>query len=227
MGKRTNYQKLKDFLTFPLRSLLLFYHDKWGLSSLASERYDYVSDEIIGYSLDVGCGRHNRFIKEFLNGNGKGIDIYPYEGLTEENIISDLSHFPYETAFFDSITFIANLNHIPELLRDIELSEAYRVLKYGGNIIITMGNPLAEILAHKVISLHDRIFGTTYDIDVERGMSEEEQYYVKDYEIIERLKRVGFEDIKKKYFWTQWGLNHLFVGWKGDCKKTSTDQQIA
>jgi hypothetical protein len=89
-----------------------------------------------------------------------------------------------------------------------------------------MGNPLAEILAHKVISLHDRIFGTKYDIDAERGMSEEEQYYVKDYEIIERLKRVGFEDIKKKYFWTQWGLNHLFVGWKGDCKKTSTDQQV-
>ena len=49
-------------------------------------------------------------------------------------------------------------------LRDIELAESYRCLKNGGNII-TMGNPLAEILVHKVVMRYDRIFGAKHDMD--------------------------------------------------------------
>lgn len=207
-------QEIKDFLTFPLRSLVLFYSDKWGLSSLASERYYYVSREVTGYCLDVGCGRNNRFITEFLNGNGKGIDVFPYEGLSEENIVEDISRFPFISETFDSVTFIANINHIPKSLRDIELAEAYRILKKGGNVIVTMGNPLAEILAHKAIALYDKVFKTKYDIDAERGMHHEEEYYILDSEITRRLEYASFVNIKKRSFWTQWGLNHLLIGWK-------------
>jgi SAM-dependent methyltransferase len=214
MSKRQSMQKIKDFLTFPLRSVTMFYADRWGLSSLASERYDYVSREVTGYCLDVGCGRCNRFIKEFLHGEGKGIDVFQYDGLSPDNIVKDMSRFPFEDNTFDSVTFIANLNHIPLHSRDIELSEAYRVLKTNGNIIITMGNPVAEILAHKAIAFYDKIFGTTYDIDEERGMREDEEYYIRDPEIIARLNRAGFGNIKKKFFGTQWFLNHLFVAWK-------------
>ncbi|MGD1076210.1 MAG: methyltransferase domain-containing protein [Thermodesulfovibrionales bacterium] len=214
MRRRKGYQKIKDFLTFPLRAVTLFYADRWGLSSLASERYDFVSREVIGQCLDVGCGRNNRFIREYLGGNGRGIDVYPYEGLTEENLVKDISHFPFSDEIFDSVTFIANLNHVPQSLRDCELAEAYRVLRKGGNIIITMGNPIAEILAHRAIELHDRIFRTRHDVDAERGMEEEEDYYLTDREILERLKKARFQDINKRYFWSQWGLNHLFVGWK-------------
>ena len=128
------------------------------MSSLASERFDYVRKEVIGYCLDVGCGRYNRFITEYCDGNGRGIDVYLYDGLSEKNIVKDISHFPFEDRNFDSITFIANLNHIPKPLRDVELAEAYRCLKSGGNIIVTMGNPLAEILVHKVVMLHDSVF---------------------------------------------------------------------
>jgi ubiquinone/menaquinone biosynthesis C-methylase UbiE len=215
IAKRDNKQKLKDFLTFPLRALTLFESDKWGLSSLASERFDYVSREVIGYCLDVGCGRHNLFINKYLNGNGKGIDIFAYEGLSKENVVSDISKFPFPDATFDSVTFIANLNHVPKSLRDTELSEAYRCLRTGGNVIVTMGNPVAEILVHGVVRLYDKIFRTNYDIDSERGMKEEEEYYLTNSEIISRLKKAGFKSIKKKYFLTQWGLNHLFVGLKG------------
>ncbi len=211
---RTAAQRMKDCLTFPLRALTLFHDDRWGLSSLASERFDYVSREVTGYCLDVGCGRHNRFIREYLDANGHGIDVYAYEGLSDENVVEDISQFPFKDGTFRSVTFIANLNHVPRSLRDIELAEAWRCLTPGGNIIVTMGNPVAEILVHKVVALHDRLFGTEHDIDSERGMDEEEQYYLTDSEIIERLKRRGFADIEKKYFWTQWGLNHLFVGWR-------------
>ena len=202
--RRNIKQKCKDFITFPIRAGTLFWDDKWGLSSLASERFDYVSREVIGYCLDVGCGRHNRFINEYLLGNGKGIDVYPYEGLSEENIVKDITHFPFTEGVFDSVTFIANINHIPEHQRDIELAEAYRVLREGGNIIITMGNPLTEIIFH-----------TKYDVDPIRGMDKDERYYLKDFEIIEMLTRARFINIRKKYFVTQWGFNHLFVGHKG------------
>jgi hypothetical protein len=45
-------------------------------------------------------------------------------------------------------------------------------------------------------------------------MHEEEEYFLLDSEIRDRLHRAGFKDIRKKYFATQWTLNHLFVAWK-------------
>ncbi len=207
-------QKCLDFFTFPLRALVFIEKDRWGLTSLASERYYYAGEKVRGTCLDVGCGRHNRFVNEFLGGCGKGIDVYPYEGLTEENLVEDISHFPFTDESFDSVTFIANINHVPESLRDLELAEAYRCLKPGGNIIITMGNPVAEILAHKMVWLYDKLLGTDFDVDSERGMDVEEEYFLTDGEIKTRLRRAGFTGIKKKYFGTQWFLNHLFVGWK-------------
>ena len=212
--RRKARQKSLDFFTFWLRALALIEKDRWGLTSLASERYYYAAGEVRGYCLDVGCGKHNRFIKEFLGGGGKGIDVYPYAGLTEENLVEDISHFPFSDGTFDSVTFIANINHVPESLRDVELGEAYRCLKPGGNIIVTMGNPAAEILAHKLVWFYDKYLGTDLDVDSERGMDEEEEYFLTDREIRIRLRRAGFRGVVKKYFGTQWFMNHLFVGWK-------------
>lgn len=212
--RRTTVQKTADFVTFPVRALTLFERDKLGFSSLASERFDYAAREVSGHCLDVGCGRHNRFVTEYLNGNGRGIDLFPYQGLTQEHLVEDLSHFPFEDESFDSVTFIANLNHCPRSKRDAELAEAYRVLKPGGNIVITMGNPIAEVLVHLVVRLYDKLLGTSFDMDNERGMDEEEEYFLMDSEIRSRLRRAGFKKVTKKYFWTQWGLNHLLVAWK-------------
>ena len=194
--------------------MTLFHNDKWGLSSQASERFDYVAREVRGYCLDVGCGYHNRFVTEWLSGNGKGIDVFPYEGLGKEDIVTDMTHFPFEDASFDSITFIANLNHVPRSLRDRELAEAHRCLKPNGNIVVTMGNPLAEIAVHKVVATYDKWLGTHVDMDTERGMEEGEEYYLLDSEIVSRLRAAGFGKMVKKVFWTQWCLNHLWVGWK-------------
>ena len=57
---RSLLRRLADFLTFPLRAMTLFEKDKWGLSSLASDRFRYVAREVRGYCLDVGCGRRVR-----------------------------------------------------------------------------------------------------------------------------------------------------------------------
>src|SRR3989338_10422427 len=104
--KRNEFQRCKDFITFPIRALTLFEKYQWGFSSLASERFDYVAREVFGYCLDVGCGRNNRFVAEYLNNNGKGIDVFPYEGLSQENIVKDITHFPFGDSYFGSVTFI-------------------------------------------------------------------------------------------------------------------------
>ena len=214
--RRTAIQRAVDFLTFPLRAVTLFHSDKWGLRSLASERFDYVAKEVQGYCLDIGCGYHNRFISEWLGGNGKGIDVYQYTGLEKEQIVPDMTKLPFSETSFDSVTFIANLNHIPRSMRDQELAEAFRCLRPNGNIVVTMGNPLAEIVVHRVVATYDKFLGTRVDMDNERGMGEEEQYYLLDSEIVSRLQAAGFRKLVKKYFWTQWGLNHLWVGWKSE-----------
>jgi|SRR3989344_1663508 len=160
MHKRSSWQKVKDTLTFPVRAFTLFEKDRWTLSSLATERFDYVAREVRGKCLDIGCGKHNRFINKFLNHKGVGIDVYAYEGLTSKNIIEDMTHLPYKDGSFETVTFIANINHIPRPLRSKELAEAYRVLKPNGKIIVTMGNPVAEWLVHKIVYLYDRFLGT-------------------------------------------------------------------
>jgi hypothetical protein len=58
------------------------------------------------------------------------------------------------------------------------------------------------------------MFGTKLDMDSERGMHKEEEYFLLDSEIRDRLRRAGFTDIRKRHFVTQWALNHLFVAWK-------------
>ncbi len=207
-------RRISDLVTFPVRAVTLFEEDACGLSSLRSERFDYVAREVRGYCLDVGCGRHDAFIQGYLGGRGVGIDVYPYEGLQSHQVVRDMTRLPFEDASFDSVTFIANLNHIPAHLRDLELAEAHRCLKEGGNVIVTMGHPLAEILVHRVVGLYDRCFGTRHDMDAERGMEEGESYFLTDSEIRERLTRAGFRRITRRRFATQWGLNHLLVGWK-------------
>jgi SAM-dependent methyltransferase len=203
-----------DLLTFPVRAFTVFEEDRGGFSSLATERFDYVRREVRGRCLDIGCGRHNRFVARHLSGDGVGIDVFPYEGLGPENLVDDPTRLPFESESFDTVTFIANLNHVPRSQRDAELAEAFRCLRPGGRIVVTMGNPLAEILVHKVVALHDRLRGTRYDVDSERGMGEEEEFYLLDSEIAARLRRAGFRDVAKRRFWTQWALNHLLVATK-------------
>jgi SAM-dependent methyltransferase len=201
---RTHRQKAKDFATLTLRSLVLLYDDRWGLSSLASERYDYVAREVRGHCLDIGCGPANEFVTRYLEGNGAGVDL-PLEADPRE------ARLPFEDETFETATLIANLNRMPGVARDAQLSEAYRCLKPGGNIVVTMGAPMAEMLANRVEKVHQTVAPT--DVETLEDAPGDEEYLTNS-EIVERLSRAGFDSFFKRYFVTQWGLNHLIVGWK-------------
>lgn len=212
--RRSLPQRWLDFFTFPLRALVLYHEDRWGLSCLATERFDFVARYVEGRCLDYGCGPHNRFIEEFCGGEGIGVDVFAYDGLAPEQILDDPTKLPFEDGSFGTVTFIANLNHVPERYRDTELAEAWRVLRPGGKVIITMGRGWVEVMTHQVVWLFDKIFKTHNDLDNERGMDEEEHYFVTPQEIRERLLGAGFRLGPAPWFWTQWWLNRLYVGYK-------------
>ena len=209
---RPRRRRALDFLTFPVRAAIVLQRDVLGFSSLRSERFDYVAREVRGTALDVGCGPDNLFVRDWLDSNGAGIDVFAYDGLSSDQLVDDKKpRFPFADATFDTVTFIASLNHVPRALRDRELAEAYRVLGPGGNVVVTMGTRLAETAVHRLVHLYSRL-GTHRDLDHERGMHDEEDYCISSGEIVTRLAEAGFVAIRRRRFATQWGLNRLFTG---------------
>ena len=211
---RSAVQRAVDFATFPLRAIMPFrvgQHKKWGLSSRASERFDYAAREVKGYTLDVGCGPYNRFVNEYLDGHGLGIDVVHYDGLDEGQVFDDLTRLPFPDASFDSVSLIAVLHHIPKPLRKAELAEMHRVLKPGGRLVLTMTTPPAAWLIHRITRIHARFLGVQYDIDLLREMEEDEEDFVTEKEVRKLSAGAGFSSMTRKYFLTQWGLNRLFV----------------
>src|SRR3989344_4704724 len=101
MKERSKIQKFKDFIALPLRAVALFEENKWGLTSTQAERFEYAAKEVQGRCLDIGCGKYNLFIEKYLNGNGVGMDVFHYEGLTQANIMEDPTKFPFANGSFD------------------------------------------------------------------------------------------------------------------------------
>lgn len=160
-----------------------------------------------GYVLDVGCGRSNIFIQSYCDNNGIGIDVHPYEGV--DCVVGDMTRIPWPDKTFDTVTLVAVLSHIPESKRISEFKEFHRLLKDDGHLVFTEGEPITQWLYHKWIWLYDRVFGTHWDLDNQRGMEEGESYCVTEREIIRLIDEANFCLERKVYF--QWHLNKVFV----------------
>ena len=163
----------------------------------------------IGRVLDIGCGPHNKFI-EHVYPNGIGIDFYPYEGV--QYVYEDPTSLPFDDASFDTITLIAVGGHIPKHLRKQEFAEFARILKPGGRLILTEGEPVTQYLHHKWVYALDKCFGTNIDVDTERGMEEEEEYAMPHKELLRLFAENGLVHMKTEKF--QWRLNNVFVAEK-------------
>ena len=184
-----------DFLGLPLR-LILFPDSccqRIGLTSLEEERVFTVLPNVKGKLLDIGCG-NNRLVREY--GRGVGIDVYRRSD--DVIIVEDSSSIPMESHIFDTITFLASLNHVPN--REEAIKEARRLLKDDGRIIVTMINPVLGMIGHKI---------WWYGEDRERGMEPGETYGLWNKDIIEMFKRNGFElELHKRFVYC---MNNLFV----------------
>ena len=162
-------------------------------------RYNIVLQNIQGRLLDIGCG-FNQLVREYLNNghSGTGVDVFPWEGA--DLIVKDTSDLPFPDGEFDTITFVACFNHIPN--RELVLNEANRILKISGSIIITNLHPFISTIWHG--------FNHFWSKDQqERGISDGEVMGFNRSELIDIVERNGFKLKSFKYF--AWGLNQIFI----------------
>lgn len=191
-------QHIYDFFGSPLRMILLpdKVSRKLGLTSLQDERIRAVLQLITGKLLDIGAG-DNLLVN--IYGNGTGVDVFDFGG--GAMIVEDTRQLPFEDESFETITFLACLNHIP--YRQEVLTEAFRLLKPGGKVIATMISPLLGTIGHKI---------WWYSEEKHRGMADGEEMGISREEMFRLLENAGFTNIQEQSF--LYNMNHLYHGTK-------------
>lgn len=168
-----------------------------GLLTNEDIRIRFVLIYINGKLLDIGCG-NNRLVKSYLQmgGEGTGVDVYNWDDSVL--LVKDTSDLPFEAKTFDTITFVASINHIPNRLE--VLKEAHRLLAGDGRIILTNLSPFISKIWHK---------WAFWDKDQhERGIEEGEIWGFKERDLAKLLNQAGFKVIKKQKF--SWRINQVY-----------------
>lgn len=203
------WRHLYDFALAPLRMALLpdAVSEKIGLTSLRGERFAAVLPLLQGRVLDIGAG-DNVLIRLYRNRAGAGesgardsvgVDVVDWGG--ECMLIESSAKLPFPDESFDTVTFIACINHIPE--RRAALREAHRVLRPGGRVILTMiGRFLGEV-GHRI---------WWYSEDKHRDVDEHEQMGMDPHEVLDLLRGAGFAQVDVSPF--LYRLNTLYVATK-------------
>jgi SAM-dependent methyltransferase len=146
--------------------------------------------------LDIGCGR-GVVVRDLLQRgyDARGIDFdgdsildsvsqdgyFPYD-------IGDLNHLPYESASFDAILLAGTIEHVfggPER----GFAEAYRVLRPGGSMVLTI--PYINIVRKALLPFYlmrDFVFAQFPEQRAKRFF----EYVLTKSEVNSQLSRAGF-----------------------------------
>ena len=194
--RKTIARWLWDFVGIPCR--LVLFDQKWlhrfGWTTLEEERLDAVFPHPGGRLLDIGAGI-NTLVKRY--GNGVGVDVHDWGG--GALIVKDSSKLPFSDGEFDTVTFIACLNHIP--YREAVLRESRRLLRPGGRLLITMIDPILGGIGHAL---------WWYSEDKHRGgMLPGEVGGMWTRDTVQLCSTAGFALVQHERF--VYGLNHLYV----------------
>lgn len=180
------------------------------LTSLRSERFAAVLPHLRGRVLDIGAGDNVlvRLYKDAVLGKtghdesvdqSVGVDVISWGGGVV--LIESADKLPFPDASFDTVSYIACINHIPE--RISALAESLRVLKPGGRVVITMiGRHIGEI-GHKL---------WWYSEDKHREVDHDELMGMDKSEVVNLLINAGFIDVETSGF--VYGLNTLYLASK-------------
>jgi len=191
------YKTILSRIAFPLLSLLSREQTlKLGLVPIDDERVIMALRHTKGRLLDIGCGANN-FVRSY--GNGIGVDIAKWEGC--DQVIKDAAILPFDDNSFDTVSYLACLNHIPN--RNDAVKEAARVLSSDGRIIVTMITPKLGSFVHWLRYKND-------PDNQERHINNENELLGMSHEQIKSiLKEAGFTNIKHRRFVL--GLNNIYI----------------
>ncbi|WP_271599822.1 class I SAM-dependent methyltransferase [Bradyrhizobium sp. CCBAU 45384] len=207
--RKSLLQSAWDLAGAPLRMVLLpdSQNERLHLTSLRAERYAAVLPQLRGRVLDIGAGdnalirlyRH-RLLRSAKDDAGAddsvGVDVVDWGGDTLKIASSD--SLPFEAESFDTVAFVACLNHIPERIG--ALKEAHRVLKPGGLLVATMIGRLIGDVGHAI---------WWYSEDKHRDVAEGEVMGIDKTEMLQLLEQAGFREVSVKRF--VYGMNYLYL----------------
>lgn len=184
-------------IAFPLLCLLSREKSlRLGFTPIDDERVIVALRNVRGRVLDIGCGS-NLFVRSY--GNGVGVDVYPWEGCDE--VVPNTAHLPFKSGTFNTVSFLACLNHIPNRLQTLQ--EAVRVLKPDGQVLITMIPPKLGKFIHW-LRFHNDPDHQERDIDHAHEMLGMSHRQVQAF-----LDEAGFIIKRQKSF--VFGLNSLYI----------------
>ena len=185
-----------NHLFLPIR--LVFSHEtvnRLGLRSLRDERYDRVRKNLAGRLLDIGCG-NNELVKTYGH-DSVGVDVFDFGG--DALILEDTSNLPFEDQSFQSVSFVASLNHIVN--RREVLTEVRRLLTDKGRVYLTMLSPFWGVLRHKL---------AWWDPDQHhRGMKAGEEMGLSKEYLTGLFEECGFHLVRRQRFIL--GINNLYI----------------
>lgn len=206
--RKSALQSTWDLFGAPLRLMLLpdSQNERLHLTSLRAERYAAVLPQLRGRILDVGAG-DNALIRLYRKTRQRpedieaattsiGVDVVDWGGDTLK--ISSSDNLPFASESFDTVCFIACINHIPERIG--ALKEAYRVLKPGGAVVATMIGRLVGDIGHAI---------WWYSEDKHRDIAEGEVMGIDSDEMLHLFNQAGFTRVTVKRF--VYRMNYLFV----------------
>jgi SAM-dependent methyltransferase len=204
------HRKVWDLLGAPLRMVVLpdEASERIGLTSLRAERMAAVLPELKGRVLDVGAG-DNVLLKLYRRRAAGlsaarladaeasvGVDVIDWGGGCR--IVRSSAELPFPAASFDTVAFVACLNHIPE--RREALREAQRVLRPGGRVVATMIGRFIGDIGHRL---------WWYSEDKHRDVADGEVMGMNRDEVVGLLREAGFGRVRTRGF--VYGLNTLYV----------------
>lgn len=201
-------QHIWDFIGAPLRMAIFPDHinERLHMTSLRAERLSNVLPALEGRVLDIGAGDNmllnlyrKKAEKPEIANQSVGVDVVDWGG--DCVIVPDCKHLPFENASFDTVSFVACLNHIPE--RQEALQEAFRVLKPGGRVVITMIGRFIGTIGHAI---------WWYSEDKHREVHKDEMMGMDPKDIYPLLQQAGFSSIQERGF--VYGLNRLITAEK-------------
>lgn len=195
IGKRIASRLLFPVLIFLSREQSL----RLGVTPIDDERVIMALRNVDGKVLDVGCGS-NVFVRSY--GNGTGVDVFPWGGV--DQVVEDAARLPFGDGTYDTVSFLACLNHIPN--REKAVQEAARVLRPKGKLLVTMIPPRLGAFIHWLRERHDPDHKQRHidHADELMGMSSKQIRTI--------LDQAGFDNVRRKPF--VFGFNSLYVATK-------------